>query len=313
MEPRSQPWAVGFSLLALLLWSYWTTLAEMAERWSDDPQYSHGYLVPLFSIYLLWRHRGVLNTGPISPNAWGIAILLAGLGMRAAGVYFFYGYFDGLSLLICLAGLGCTLGGFRALRWSGLAIVFLAFMVPLPFRLQNALGGALQRIATGMSTYLLQTCGVPAVAEGNIILINDQKIGVVEACSGLGMLMTFLAIATGIAMLLEKGWYRRIAVIVGAIPVAVIVNVIRITATGMLYAAAKPGIARVVFHDIAGWLMMPLALLIIFLELYLVDRLIVDQKPAVGLRRVDLFATYASTHGPVASNVPDRPPADRKD
>jgi exosortase len=274
----SRPCMVGLLLLCLLLWSYWTTLVEMAERWTDDPQYSHGYLVPLFSLYLLWSRRLLLNSAKLSPSWWGIVVLLAGLGARAVGVYYFYGYFDGISLLLCLAGLALTVGGPQALRWSWLSIAFLAFMIPLPYRLQGALGGRLQRIATDASTYLLQTCGAPAVAEGNIILINDVRMGVVEACNGLGMLVTFVAISTAIAILLKHGWWRRAAVIAGAAPVAVIANVIRITVTGLLYSASKNETAQIVFHDIAGWLMMPLAVLIVFLELHVLDRLIVERK-----------------------------------
>ena len=86
MEPRSQPWAVGLSLLALLLWSYWTTLVEMADAWSDDPQYSHGYLVPLFAIYLLCAAAGRAEGWAGFPHA-GVVILLAGLGMRGGRVF----------------------------------------------------------------------------------------------------------------------------------------------------------------------------------------------------------------------------------
>jgi len=280
MQPRRQSWIVGLGLSCAILWAFWTTIVEMGERWSGDPQYSHGYLVPLFSLYLLWARRAIVKDGFDAPSWWGVGILLAGLGIRFGGVYFFYGFFDAISLLVCLAGLALVVGGRRAFHWSWPAILFLGFMVPLPYRLQNALGGVLQRIATKLSTYALQTLGAPAVSEGNIILINDVRIGVVEACNGLGMLVTFFAISTAIAMLLKSGWWRRVVLIIGAIPVAIMANVVRITVTGLLYAASQNEAAQVVFHDVAGWLMMPLAVLFIFLELYVLDRLIVDRDPS---------------------------------
>src|SRR5262249_56399222 len=82
-------------------------------------------------------------------------------------------------------------------------IAFLGFMVPLPYRLHTALGGALQRVAAKSSTYLLQALGVPAISEGNLVLVNDVKLGIVEACSGLGMLVTFFALSAGLAMVLR--------------------------------------------------------------------------------------------------------------
>jgi exosortase len=285
---------VGLGLCIAVLWAYWTTLAEMAERWFDDPQYSHGYLVPLFSIYLLWSRRAIVKDGFVSSSWWGVVVLALGLALRFAGVYFFYGFFDAISLLLCLAGLVLVLGGRQAFRWSWPAILFLGFMVPLPYRLQTALSGTLQRIATKMSTYALQTLGQPAVSEGNIIHINDVPIGVVEACNGLGMLVTFFAISTAAAMLLKYGWWRRAILIIGAIPVAIIANVIRITVTGVMYGASQNEAAKFVFHDVAGWLMMPLAVLIIYVELYVMDRLIVDRKDAAQSGPIAFLPTNAS-------------------
>ncbi len=281
MRPRLQPWLTAAILFGILLWAYWTTLLETAERWSDDPQYSHGYLVPLFSLFLLWKRRSLLRPDKVSPSWWGVVVLLGGIACRTGGVYYFFGYFDTISLLICLAGMALAVGGKEALRWSWPAILFLGFMVPLPYRLQMALGGFLQDIATTISTYLLQTFGFPAVAEGRVIQIDETKIGVVEACSGLGMLVTFLAISTAVAMVLREGWARKALVILSAAPVAILVNVIRITVTGMLYAASYDQTAKLIFHDIAGFLMMPLAVAFIFIELYLFDRIVVDppEKP----------------------------------
>lgn len=300
MRPRSWSWIVGLGLCGAIIWAYWTTLVEMAERWIDDPQYSHGYLVPLFSLYLLWSRRAIMKGGFVSASWVGVVVLALGLGMRFAGVYFFYGFFDAISLLVCLVGLVLVLGGWQAFRWSWPAILFLGFMVPLPYRLQTALSGTLQRIATKLSTYALQTLGQPAVSEGHIILINDVKIGVVEACNGLGMLVTFFAISTAAAMVLKYGWWRRLVLIVGAIPVAIVANVVRITVTGVMYGNSQNEAAQIVFHDVAGWLMMPLAVIIIYIELYVLDRLIVDRTDA------------ASQQGPVAflpSNVPAVQPA----
>jgi exosortase len=282
MSTRLRSFLVPTLLGALLCWAYWPTIREMIERWTSDPQYSHGYLVPIFSAVLLWLRRAEIQGDKPSPTWWGVGVLAVGLGFWGAGTYFYVPWFAAISLLVSLGGLAATLGGWPALRWSWQAIAFLGFMVPLPYRIHTALGGALQALATKVSTYFLQTFGAPAISEGNLILVNDVKLGIVEACSGLGMLVTFFALSTALAMLLRSAeWWKRLVLVASAIPVAVAANVVRITVTGLLYNAGQSDLARVVFHDIAGLLMMPLALAILFWELHVLRRLVVERTTSL--------------------------------
>jgi exosortase len=279
MSLRPRHAVVPILLGVLLGWAYWPTVREMIERWTSDPQYSHGYIVPLFSASLLWLRRRDVGGAELVPSWWGIPVLGLGLLVWGAGTYFFVPWFEAVSLLASLTGLVLVAGGRPMLRWSWQAIAFLGFMVPLPYRLHTALGGALQSLATKLSTYLLQTFGAPAIAEGNLILVNDVKLGIVEACSGLGMLVTFFALATALAMVLRSAeWWKRLLIVASAIPVAVAANVVRITVTGLLYDLGQNGLARAVFHDVAGLLMMPLALAILFLELHVLRRLIMERS-----------------------------------
>jgi exosortase len=259
----------------VVVWSYWTTLAEVVSRWATDPQYSHGFLVPLFSLYLLWMRRGHLEAADLRPRWWGVGLVALAAAMRLAGYYFFQSALDSGSLLVCLAGLAAAAGGRRALIWSGPSILFLAFMLPLPYRLQMMLGGTLQRVATVASTYALQTLGVPAVSEGNVILLTNTRLGVIEACNGLSMLMTFFALATAVAILAPRSRPEKIVIFLSAVPIAVLANVIRITATGLLFEASQGELAHMVFHDLAGWLMMPLALGMLLAELFILGRVLV--------------------------------------
>jgi exosortase len=253
----------------------------MAERWRTDPQYSHGFLVPLFSAYLLWSRRGHLSK-PLRGTWIGVAITLVGLALRAVGTITFVGWFEAISLLVCLAGVVVTLLGWTGLRWAAPAILFLGFMAPLPYALQTSMSASLQRVATKASTYLLVTAGVPAVSDGNVIVLsNDTRVGVVEACSGLGMLVTFCALSVAVVLLLrsEPIW-AKVIVVLSTVPVAVAVNVIRITVTGFLYDQSQDEWARWVFHDVAGWLMMPLAVLMFFGLLWLTHRIVVPARTA---------------------------------
>jgi exosortase len=265
---------------AMVLWAYWTTFTDIVELWINDPQYSHGFLVPLFAAFLLWRRWGELRWDDARPRWWGVGIVAGGAGLRLLGHFFYQPWLDSGSLLIVLAGLAASSGGRKALTWAAPAILFLAFMLPLPYRFQTMLGGSLQNVATVASTYALQTLGAPAVAEGNVILLSETRLGVVEACSGLTMLVTFFALAAAVAILAGRSWVEKALVLLSAIPIAVLTNVVRITATGLLFEANRDELARAVFHDFAGWLMMPLGLALLFTELSVLGRAL---TPTAGL------------------------------
>jgi exosortase len=270
--------ALGLAVAAVL-WAYWTSLGEMAQRWARDPQYSHGYLVPVFALALLWLRRTQLTTGTVQGSWWGVPLLAAGIALRLIGGFYYYLWLDAISLLPCLAGLVLILGGWPAWRWSWPAVAFLTFMIPLPYRFAVMLAGPLQNFATISSTFCLQTLGLPALAEGNVILLNEVEIGIVEACSGLRMLVIFFALSTAFALVIRRPLWEKVLIVASAVPIALIVNVIRISATGVLYQTVGSEWAHTVFHDLAGWLMMPLALGILSLELKLLKNLFLDPLP----------------------------------
>jgi exosortase len=247
-------------LLVVLAWVFGPTLLALAERWGNDSRYTHGYLVPLFSLYLLWRRREALKSLALQPSWWGVVVLLAGLALGAAGTYVYLDWFNALALPVCLAGVVVLLLGWPGLRETWPALAFLLFMVPLPFQLEVALAHPLQRVATLASTLALQTLGFAAFSEGNTIRMGAVRIGVVEACSGLSMLLIFFALCTAVAVLIRRPLWERLLVVAAAVPIALLVNIIRIVVTGVLHKVAGKELADLVFHDLAGWLMMPLAL-----------------------------------------------------
>jgi exosortase len=263
----------------VFLYAYGPTLLGLARRWGTNPQYSHGYLVPMFAVALLWMRRAELKDGVGQGSWWGLAVLGCGVALHLAGTYLYYDWLAEVSLLPTLAGLCLCLGGVKTFRWAWPAILYLAFMLPLPHRLEVALAFPLQRLATLTSSYLLQTLGFSAVAEGNIIVMENARLGIVEACNGLGMLVTFFALATAVAMVIKRPWLDRGLVILSAVPIAVVANVIRITATGVLAETVGQQWADLVFHDLAGWLMMPLALALLGLELLILSWVLVEAAP----------------------------------
>jgi exosortase len=261
----------------LLLWAYWLTLAAIVDKWST-PQYSHGYLVPLFAVLLLWLRRGQISSKSLRPTGWGLVPLALGAGMHLVGAYYYAEYLQTLSLLPSLVGLSLCVGGKPAFAWSLPAIGFLFFMLPFPYRVEIMLGLPLRRVAVLASTYILQTVGFPAVAEGNIILMEHAPIAVVEACSGLSMLLTFFALSTGLALVVNRFVIDKFVLVVSALPIAIIANVVRIVTTAILADTVGSDAARLVFHDLAGWLMMPLALGLLALEMVLLSKLFVESN-----------------------------------
>src|SRR5207245_1137782 len=159
------------------------------------------------------------------------------------------------------------------------ALTFLLFMLPLPYRVEQALAQPLQRVATHASTFSLEILGFQPTAQGNIIWVHDDtRIGVVEACGGLSMLLTFVALAVAFALVIRRPALDKGLLIASAIPIALFANVTRITVTAILHELVGGRAARVFFHDLAGWFMMLLALALLWLGLHILSRLLVEPE-----------------------------------
>lgn len=270
--PAGTWWLAAIGLSALVVLFFGNSLVALAHRWAHEQDYSHGFLVAPFAVYLLWHRRGMATVG-VGGRWAGVLLILISAMLRIAAAYYAYPSADVLALLPCLAGALLMLGGWSLLRWAWPAIAFLVFMIPLPGAISGRMAGPLQHVATVCSTYLLQTLGVPAVSVGNVIHLSEEPpIMVVEACSGLRMLFSFLAITVGAAFVVDWGLPERIVIILSGIPIAVATNVTRITSTGFVQEYFGADVAERIFHDFAGWLMMPCACLLVVLELWLLNR-----------------------------------------
>lgn len=266
------------ALVGVLLWTYWNTVQAIMSNWSR-PQYSHGYLIPIFSLALLWLRYEPIGEVKASERWWGVALLAIGLGLRYALSYFALIIGDMATLVVSLLGVFLMVGGWRMLRWSWPAIAFLAFALPLPDFVERGILDPLQHWATRASTYVLQTLGFPAYSEGNTIRFSsnaDIQLGVVDACSGLRMLTIFLAMATAVTLVIALTWWEKLIVLLSAVPIAMVVNVFRISVMGILHLTVGREIADRVFHDFAGWVMMPMALGLLYVELQLLSNLFIE-------------------------------------
>jgi exosortase len=283
---------VGLVLIgAVVITTNFSTLEHLAGRWSREPDYSHGFLVPLISAFLLWHRRELIRNAPQVGRGrwWGVVVLVGSAVLRLWAVYSDFILMEAVALIVCIVGVTVLLGGWRALRWAWPAILFLFFMIPLPGALAGRLSGPLQHLATVCSTYALQTLGMPAIATGNVILLSNGTIGVAEACNGLRMLMMFGAATTAAAILLKVSTWEKLCVLISAPAIAIAANTFRIAATGVAQELAGPDLAERIFHDLAGWIMMPLAMLLLGIEVVLLSKLfpMESARPPVFAARSD--------------------------
>ncbi len=269
-------WAGAAILAAVLVCSYWQELRSLLIKWRTEEDYNHGFLVPPFAAFLLWYRRELMPKTAVG-SLWGLALLAVGAILRwGATLFFMYDELDPLSMWCFLAGAAVFVGGLPTLRWSWPAIFFLVFMIPLPGPLATTMGFPLQRIGAAVSTYLLQTIGIPATSQGVVITLTYGQLEVERACSGLRMLMLFVAVCVGAAILIRRPLWEKAAVVLSAPPIAVAANVLRITITGVLSDTTSADADAV--HTVAGWLMMPLAVLIIWGEMALLERVFVSPE-----------------------------------
>lgn len=294
--------ASGLVLVLAVAWSYQSLLKWLVvETWWSQPDYLYGFLVLPFALVLLWARRDLVDGVGTPSVAWALVCFAIAAAMKWAGGYYLIRHLDGLSLVPSLCGIALLLGGWKALRWAWPSIVFLLFMLPLPGFAAIAFSRVLQRIGTIASTYFIQTIGIPAVSQGNVISLENTQIGVVDACSGLRMIMLFAAVCTGAAFLSRRGPVFRIALIVSAIPIAIVANIARITVTAVLYRFASAELANIVFHDLAGFFMMPLAVVLLWMETEFLSRLLLESPQ--GPVMLGTPAKAATRHGTRGGNA----------
>ncbi len=266
-----------------MLFLYLESINWLVSVWTINAAYSHGFLVPMFAVYYLWANRASLSAGswPASGDglATGLMFIAVAMGLLLLGTYTRVRSVEASSMIPFLLGLTSVIYGRRGLSWVMPAFLFLAFMIPLPRPVAGLLSGSLQGLSTDASSFALQTLGIACFAEGNSIQMASSEIGIAEPCSGLRMLNSFFALTVGACLVIDRSRVEKILIAASAIPIAIISNCIRITSTGVICELFSPDTAQFIFHEIAGWLMVPLGFFLLSVELVLLDRLLVSEDP----------------------------------
>jgi exosortase len=292
--------------LAVLAWAYWPNFQYLWIIWTNEPNYSHGILVIPIALVIFWQRlkESSLDWSASRGPWWSWAVLAAILATRVLAYEQNNLWVESLTMVGATACVMLTLGGWPLLSVAWPAVVFLLFMLPLPPFLNNMLSMPLQRIATLGSVFFLQLLGFLALADGNVIHLPEassaaKTLEVAQACNGLSMLMTLAATVAATLFLIPLSNWKRIVVLVSALPIALVSNIIRIVATGWCYQVIKDEVAlraglrvgvmeflyqvplaaegvKKFAHDLSGWMMMPVALLLVCVEVLVLSWLAAD-------------------------------------
>ena len=252
-------------IAALLLWLYSPTLSHLAAQWWDDPNFSHGFFVPLFSAFVVWQERNRLAALSKRPSWAGIWFLAFGLCVLIVGQMGAELFLSRVSLLIVLAGLIILFLGWTFFRTLLFPWAFLLLMIPLPAIVLNQITFPLQLLASKVASTTLPWMGVPVLREGNVIILPAMALEVAEACSGIRSLMSLAALAVIYGYLMERRVGIRVLLAVASVPIAVAANSLRIVGTGLLVQYWDPDKAQGFFHEFSGWLIFVVSLAMLFL------------------------------------------------
>ena len=258
--------------MAAIISLYWEVIYEMVMDWYNDENYSHGFLIPVISGYLLWQRKDDLTAVVIKPLNAGLLIIFFGLGVYLIGHISGEFFTMRFSMLIVLAGTILYAFGPEMFKTVAFPFFYLIFMIPLPYILYNAVAFPLKLLVTEVSVNFLMSVGVLVVREGNIIHLVDTTLEVADACSGIRSIVSLLALSTALAYLTQSGWVRKLVLSVFAIPIAIFVNAVRVIGTGLLADKYGSQVAEGFFHEFAGLLIFGVAIVILIVSAFILEK-----------------------------------------
>ena len=278
-----------FVIAGLFFYLFHIEIYRIVYRWVTDSSWSHGFLIPFFSLYFLNQRKEQILNFQTRPNYLGLFFLICCIIAYPFIIFQLkVAYFQSLIIIPALGAVVLFLGGWRLVKYTWLAVLYLYFAVPLPERFYRELTIPMRMLAARAASALLNSLeGVEATANGVIIdvVLNGERIepsiDVAEACSGMRLLMTFLALGVAMAYLHYRPFWQRIILLLSTIPIAILCNVVRVTVTGFIYIFVSPKYTQGIYHDALGMGMLPLAFGLYGLLACLMSRLFVEETSGV--------------------------------
>src|SRR5450432_117294 len=258
------PWLPIIWFGVLLIGCFAPVLGRLIRQWDHDPDMGHGFFVPLVAGFMVWQHRAELAAVKPEPNLWGLALVMFGALQLVLGTLGAELFTARLAFVVSLIGVVWFLGGSVMLKKLAFPLFLLFFMIPIPAIVYSSLTLKLQIFASRLADEALTLLSVPVYREGNILELPNQRLSVVEACSGIRSLLslTFLSLVYG--YFFEKRVWLRGVLFLSTIPIAIVANGSRVTITGIM-TQVKPELAEGFFHEAQGWVIFMVALVILLL------------------------------------------------
>jgi exosortase len=240
-------------LTILLLALYIPVFAWMIDRWrAPDTYYSHGFLIPFISLFLIWHNRRKLESLEFKPTQAGWPIFLAGIAMYVLSAVWLVYSLAGFSLLIVIAGLILLFLGREFLRELRFSLLFLGFMIPVPMFLSTFISFRLKLIAAQLAVAAVNELGIRAIREGSVIKTAHAYLLVEDPCSGIRSLIALIALGTLMAHFSGKSRKKKIALFLSSIPIAIIANACRIVALTLISEVYGPQYITGFIHSLLG-------------------------------------------------------------
>jgi len=221
----------------------------MFDQWRSDEDMSHGFLVPIVILWIIWRERERWRSLPTEPSWWGLALLALAAGLQFGGALGVGLFAASLAFLLSVAGAVLCLGGFKWLRALAFPLVLAIFMLPKLAIVYNQATLPLQLLASRIAAGILTVSGIGVIREGNILDVGGHRVAVAEACNGIRYLLSLGFMAVVFGYVADSKTWMRLALLFAAIPIAILANGVRVAAAGWL-----PSLEAGTPHEVAGWL-----------------------------------------------------------
>jgi exosortase len=240
---------------ASVFWLYAATLRGLVIEWLSSADASYGIVLAAVALVVLWRRREsfLVASQPTGSSLPGGVVLLGGLALYLVGQLGADVFLTRVSFVLVLCGAVWCLAGTRAIRTIAAPLVFLLMAIPLPALIMNALTLPLQLVASRIGEATLTAAGVAVFRDGNLLELPSTTLEVADACSGLRSIVSLAAIG-GLLAWTEPSWPRRVALVTASVPIAIVMNGLRIAATGLACETWGAGAASDPWHTLGGWL-----------------------------------------------------------
>jgi len=261
-------------IASLLILVYLPTLIDLVTDWASDGNYSHGFLVPIISGYLIWRKRKELAELEKSTSRLGLAIVVIGMILfvlgNGASEYFTVRF----SLVVTIFGLVLYLYGKRIIHNTWFEILFLFFMIPIPYVIYFSATFPMQLLASKVTVSALNFIGMSVVRQGNIIHLPNQSLEVAEACSGMRSLISLLALGAIYAYLSQKKLSAKIVLFLSTISIAVLGNIFRVFLTAIIVYTSETNVTEGAAHFLMGASVFVVTFILLFIFGAILKRII---------------------------------------